>query len=708
MSEPGEPGEPSEPSEPNQAGGPRDEEALLDEIGQFRLLCNNVPVAMAYYALPSNTCHYANQGYAQMFGLTEASILGRTVAQVIGEEAARRIQPQVDRAIFERVPSSYERLLPSEDGQPPRHVEVHLLPHMRQPGGEAAGAFVLISDITRHRRAEAALRETEDRLAKFMHASAEGIVFHKGGFITDVNPPLLDLIGYTLPEMLGRPTLDFVAPDQRARVKEVIVSGDEISYDSALIHRNGTRIAVEFIVRTMHYQGERLRMTIVRDVRDRLEAQARIHHMAHHDALTGLPNRTAFGERAQALLVQASAAGHGLALLFIDLDHFKRVNDSLGHPVGDVLLQTVAERIIGTVREADVVARFGGDEFVLLLAGEPTEAGVMQVAAKLLAAIGEPLRVQGAVISVTPSIGVALFPQHGSTPAELVKHADTAMYHAKGSGRARCRIFEPAMAAAAMAELAMESRLAQAVLDEEFVLHFQPQLSLQNGMLVGVEALVRWDHPERGLVAPDEFIPLAESRRLILPIGQWVLQQALASAVRWHGLGLAQVPVAVNLSTLQFQAAGFVESIESAMAEAGASGPMLEVELTERMLMDDLAAVQTALARLKALGVGLAVDDFGTGYSSLGHLKDLPLDRLKIDRSFVQDLPHSAGAAAIARAIVQMGRSLNLQVVAEGVENTAQRDWLRNQGCDAQQGFLAGEPMDAAAFEAWLRARITA
>jgi EAL domain-containing protein (putative c-di-GMP-specific phosphodiesterase class I) len=263
------------------------------------------------------------------------------------------------------------------------------------------------------------------------------------------------------------------------------------------------------------------------------------------------------------------------------------------------------------------------------------------------------------------------------------------------------------MAAAVMADLAMESRLAQAVRDGEFVLHFQPQLALHDGALLGMEALVRWAHPERGLVGPDEFIPLAESRRLILPIGQWVLRHALAAVVRWHGLGLARVPVAVNLSTLQFQSAGFVQDIERALADAGASGPMLELELTERMLMDDLGAVQTALARLKALGVGIAVDDFGTGYTSLGRLKDLPLDRLKIDRSFVKDLPHSVGAAAIARAIVQMGRSLKLQVVAEGVETVAQCDWLRAQGCEAQQGFLAGEPMPAPVFEAWLRARIT-
>ncbi len=677
--------------------------ALAEELRQFRLLCNNVPAALAYFEREGNTCGYANRAYAEMFGRTEDSIIGLTVAEVIGEEAAAVIQPQVDRVVEECVAARYERHLraPGADARP---IEVHLLPHL-DDAGKAVGAFVLISDLTRHRRADAALRESEERLGKFMHASAEGIVFHKGGFITDANPPLLELLGYTLLEMVGRPTLDFVAPEHRERVAAVIAAGDEISYDSAVQHRDGTVIPVQFIVRTMLFQGERQRMTIVRDIRDRVQAQARIHHLAHHDALTGLPNRLAFDARAQELLTHAAACGEGVALLFIDLDEFKRVNDSLGHQAGDVLLQTVAQRITDTVREADLVARFGGDEFVLLLAGDPSPQAVQAVAAKLQQAIGAPLQAQGASICVTPSIGVALFPAHGHNPAALIKHADTAMYQAKAQGRAHVCFFEPAMAAAAMAELAMESRLAQAVREREFVLHFQPQMALADGALLGVEALIRWQHPQRGLVGPDDFMPLAEARRLILPISQWVLHEALQCAVRWHATGLARVPVAVNLSTLQFQDPSFVHTIELALAQAGARGPMLELELTERMLMDDVAAVQVALRRLKALGVVIAVDDFGTGYTSLGHLKHLPLDRLKIDRSFITDLPGDSGSAAIAGAILQLGRSLGLQVVAEGVETAAQRDWVGAHGCDAQQGLFVCPPLPLVDFEHWLRAR---
>jgi EAL domain-containing protein (putative c-di-GMP-specific phosphodiesterase class I) len=279
------------------------------------------------------------------------------------------------------------------------------------------------------------------------------------------------------------------------------------------------------------------------------------------------------------------------------------------------------------------------------------------------------------------------------------------MYRAKLQGRAAWRFFEPAMAEAAYAELAMESRLAQAVRAHEFVLHFQPQQSLVDGRLLGIEALVRWLHPELGLVPPDQFIPVAEAHRLILPIGQWVLHEALRCAVRWHASGLARVPVAVNLSTLQFQMSGFVETVERALQDAGASGPMLELELTERMLMEDVVGVRTALQRLKATGVGIAIDDFGTGYTSLALLKHLPVDRLKIDRSFITDLPRDAGSAAIVRAIIQLGQSLGLQVVAEGVETDAQREWVREQGCDAMQGFVEGEPMPLNAFEAWLAQR---
>ena len=691
----------------SEAGEADDADRLRAELAQMRLMMNTVPVAIAYYEAECRTCRTANRRYAEMFGFDEDNIVGRTLASVIGDDAAALIEPYRHRVIEQQTAAAYEREVQGGDGIT-RMVEVRLLPHVGD-AGQSLGAFVLIADITHHRRAEAALRDSEERLAKFMHASAEGIVFHKGGDITDVNPPLLELLGYTLPEMLGRLTLEFIAHEAQPQVAAVIASASETSYDSVAVRKDGTRIPVQFIVRTMQVQGETQRMTIVRDIRDRLQAEQRIQHLAHHDALTGLPTRLAFAERLERRLVQARDSAESLALMFIDLDHFKRINDSLGHAVGDTLLKTVATRITAALRAGDMVARFGGDEFLVLLAPRAGSPAVGEVGARLLATIGEPLLASGVSISVTPSIGVAMFPQDGVTPAELIQHADQAMYLAKAGGRARCRCFEPRMAEAALAELAMESRLAQAVREGEFVLHYQPQVAaqvgVQEGRVLAVEALVRWAHPQRGLIGPDEFIPLAEQRRLILPIGAWVLEHALAAAVRWQVAGHAPVPVAVNLSTLQFQAAGFADAVEQALAAAGAEGSLLELELTERMLMADLAEVRAALERLRALGVTVTVDDFGSGYTSLAHLKELPLHRLKIDRSFISGLPADAGAMAISRAIVEMGHGLSLQVVAEGVETPAQHEAVRAMGCDGVQGYLVAVPMAEAALRQWMRGR---
>jgi len=688
----------------------RSEAEAREQARLFRLLADNVPVLIAYYRASDFQCQFANKAYARTFGTDERAVVGKTFAEVIGNDAAAQIEPRVQQMLHLQQPAAYERELAQPDGST-RFIDVNLLPHVGE-GGDTVGCFVLISDITRHRLAERAVRESEERLAKFLHASAEGIVFHKDGVITDANPPLCALIGYTLEELRGRPALDFVAPDQVPRVTAVMQAGQEISYETAVVDKAGRRIAVEFIVRTMLRNGERLRMTIVRDIRDRQAAQARIHHLAHHDALTGLPNRMSFMEQLQQHMVAAEAEGTRLALLFIDLDHFKRVNDSLGHLVGDTLLRTVAARILASLRATDVVARFGGDEFMVLLHGGPSREqqrdDVDEVARKLLAAIEVPVNAEGRPISVTPSIGVAFFPGDAGTPDELIKNADSAMYLAKSKGRANHQFFDRGIADSAYAALVLEGQLAHALERGEFELYFQPQLRLRDGVLVSCEALLRWNHPERGLLLPDQFIPVAERQRLMLAIGQWALTEAARCALRWDAQGLAVAPVAVNLSTVQFQSVGFVEAVAQVLADDGdaaRAARLIELELTERMLMDDIGEVKHRLLRLKAMGLGISVDDFGTGYSSLGHLKELPIDKIKIDRSFVHDLPDNRDSAAITRAIVQLGLSLGMTVTAEGVETEAQRAFLLRQGCDQVQGLLIGPPMPLAAFEDWARQR---
>jgi diguanylate cyclase (GGDEF)-like protein/PAS domain S-box-containing protein len=667
---------------------------VQEHASLLRLVANSVPALMAFYDSDTFRCLFANAGYARTFGFDEQSILGRSLEEIIGPEAMRIIEPHIALLRQQQRSTRYERQLETPQG--PRWLDVQLLPHLAADG-VLDGAFVLINDITPRREAELALRQSEERLSKFMDASVEGILFHEDGIITDANLPLQRLVGYGLAELLGRKALDFIAPDQVPRAMEMVARGAELAYESALTHRDGSRIPVEFIVRMAERGGQSLRMVVVRDLRAALAQRAHIQHLAHHDPLTNLLNRHAFMERLAEQMAGSRSKERQGALLFIDLDHFKRVNDSLGHVAGDLLLQTLAQRLVALLRSSDLVARFGGDEFVCLLPGALQQAQVEDVAAKLLAALAEPVLLEGRPISVTPSVGIARYPQHAATAADLVKHADEAMYQAKRQGRATHRWYDPLFSQRALAALELETQLTQAITRGEFVLHYQPQVRAHDGVIVGCEALIRWRHPTRGLVEPDHFIPLAEELRLIVPIGTWVLGEAVRAARRWQDAG-RELPVSVNLSSLQLRDARFAETVQAALAEADLPGRLLEVEITERMLMDDTDAVRATLAQLRALGVRVAIDDFGTGYSSLAALNQLPIDRIKIDRSFVRGLPQHAGNAAISRAIVMLAASLGREVIAEGVETEAQRDCLVALGCPQLQGLLFGAPTEGAPF----------
>ncbi len=676
----------------------------LDEATRFRLLADNVPVLIALYQRDDYRCVYANRRYAETFGHTPESVVGRTVSEIIGEAAAEQIQPQCEQVIEHQAPVSYERELLGGDGQP-QWIEVNLLPH-RDPEGEVIGAFVLISDITKHRRAEAALRDSEARLEKFMQATLEGIVFHRGGMISDINPPLCALLGYERQELLGRHVLDFVADGQRERVTQVMREAQELRYESILRHRSGEPIAVELIARTMSFGGELLRMNIVRDIRDRVADQARIRHLAQHDALTGLMNRSAFLEQLQSALELAHRDSRQLALLFIDLNDFKRVNDSLGHLEGDRVLVTVAERLRACLRAGDQVARFGGDEFVVLLDGIHERKDVLVVLQALLSVVEVPVETRGRSLSVTPSIGIALYPEHGESAELLIQHADTAMYGAKSRGGKEFQFFDPAMAETAYADLVIETQLHDALTRGEFELFFQPLVEPLQGRLVCAEALLRWRHPERGLLGPDAFIAVAERHPLMVPLSHWVLRQAALQAQSWHRSGVAAVPIAVNLSHMQFRLQGFADTVHQVLTEVAIPGPWLQLELTERMLLDDVAGAAQTLGSLRRLGLSIAVDDFGTGHTALAHLTQLPLDKLKIDQSFVAGLPNERAAVAVAQAIVQMAKGLGLRVSAEGVRQATQWKQLQAWGCDELQGEYIAPPLPAAAFEQWCRDRL--
>ncbi|HEY9109481.1 MAG TPA: EAL domain-containing protein, partial [Roseateles sp.] len=671
---------------------PCNESSLEEQAARFRLLADYLPAWIAIYDYETQICRFANRGYAEAFGLTEESIIGKYFAEIVGHEAAALIQPAIDRVLATRSPTSYERELPEGDGTP-RWIEVHLIPQFGAHG-EPLACCVMINDITKHRLAERQVRESQLRLDKFMQATVEGILFHREGLMTDVNPPLCAMLGYKPEELIGQHVLSFVAQDELAKVSEVMRLARELRYETVILHRDGTRVPVELIMRTMERDGERLRMAIVRDIRDRLASEARIQHLAHHDGLTGLLNRPAFMERMALQLRQAERRGDMLALLFIDLDNFKRVNDSLGHLEGDQVLTTVSERIVGALRGSDLVGRFGGDEFVVLLNDLTSRADIVVVLEALLSVVEVPVKADGRALSVTPSIGVAVYPEDGRLAEELIQHADTAMYRAKAKGRATYQFFESALAETAYADLVLEDELAQGLTRNEFELFFQPQVEATSGQLSGAEALLRWRHPQRGLLSPDAFIFVAERHRLMLTLGEWVLREAAITARRWREQGLTQghgpMRIAVNLSRMQFHLDGFADTVKRVLDESHARGQWLELELTERMLIDDIEHAPATLAQLRALGLTVSVDDFGTGYTSLAHLTELPLDKLKIDQGFTARLPDDVGAQAITRAIVQMAVGLGLTVTAEGVRTAAQWQLLASWGCQQLQGELVG------------------
>lgn len=554
----------------------------------------------------------------------------------------------------------------------------------------------IIRDITARKTANEQARLAD----KIFESNSEGIVVTDSDCrILRVNSAFLRITGYSVPDIIGQ-------------TPKLLSSGrhDAVFYENmwrdltTLGHwqgeiwnkRKSGEVYPEWLSLSVVYDEDGSisnYVGIFSDITDKKAAEERIYHMAHHDALTGLPNRTTFNMKLNEAISNQPHDDHQVAVLYMDLDHFKKINDTLGHPVGDELLKVVARRLKGVLRDSDMVCRIGGDEFIVMLQNIKKAEHAGQVAQNLVRALAPPIELAGRELFIGASIGIALFPQDATNVDELVKNADAALFRAKERGRNNYQFYSQEMNSKAIERLEMEAKLRRALEKEEFVLHFQPQLDLQNNRLVGVEALVRWQNDDLGLVPPNDFIPLLEDTGLIVPVGEWILQHACHCARSWQREGLGDIRVAVNISPQQFLYSDIIATVEESLRQSELPPGLLELEITEGSIMADAKANIHRLQQLSAMGIQLAIDDFGTGYSSLAYLKRFPIDALKIDQSFVRNMHEDLDDANIAAAIISLGHSLNLRIIAEGVEEKDHLERLQKLHCNEAQGYYISRPL---------------
>ena len=583
--------------------------------------------------------------------------------------------------------------------------------------GNLLGIEGIIQDITDRKQAFQALREAERRYRSLFDNAIEGIfrTTPEGQYL-DANPALARIYGYETVADLARSLCDiraqlYVDPERRTEFMRIIKARGLISgFESQVYRKDGQIIWISENARAVtdehgvvqHYEGT------VEDITERKLYEKRIEQQANYDTLTGLANRSLLNDRLQQSIMTAALYGTRLAVIFVDLDRFKYINDSLGHHVGDQLLCEMSRRLSSCVREGDTVSRLGGDEFVLLLNGLGDVDAVASLMERLLDEITLPWITQSGQFDVTSSIGIALYPDDGGDAQTLLKHADSAMYRAKELGRNNFQFFTEELNAMMTERLELETGLRRALERNQFCLYYQPRVDIRTGAITGAEALLRWRVSDQEMMQPGKFIPVAEETGLIVPIGEWALREACQQNLAWQQAGLSPLVVAVNVSLRQFQRDDFLQTVSSVLQQTGLAAAALELEVTESSVMHNAERLIDMLSNIRALGVHISVDDFGTGYSSLSYLKRFPVDRLKIDRSFVQDILVDKDSEAIVRTIIALGHNLGLKLVAEGVESAEQVAYLLANGCDELQGFYYGRPMPAHEFELLLRTNCSA
>jgi len=657
---------------------------------------------------PDWTIEYVSDGCRPLLGLPATRLAGQAriaYDRLIHPDDRQRVRAELYRVLIAGRPFAVEYRLTLPDATSKWVIERGVAFRDRH-GRRMLEGFV--EDVTDRHRAVEALANAESRFRSIFENTVEGIyqTSVEGRYIS-ANPALTRIFGYESPEELmsslaaaGRSL--YVDATRRADFERLMREvGSVTQFESQVHRRDGSVIWISENARVVratdgrapYYEGT------VEDITERKRYQAELVFQATHDALTGLPNRGLLEDRLRQAIGYAHRNGSLVAVAFIDLDRFKVINDSLGHGSGDEVLMRVSRRIRGALREMDTVARQGGDEFVVVLAEQPTVESVVGVVERIIEEVAQPVTIDGRELYVTCSIGIALYPNDGGDVTTLLRNADAAMFSAKERGRNSFQFYAPNMNALALERLALEGALRRATEREAFEVHYQPRVDIRSRKIVGMEALVRWRDAELGLVPPAKFIPVAEEANLINQIGEQVLRAACQQARHWVNLGFDGLSVSVNLSARQFRQGDLVSTIQSALAESGLEAERLELELTESTIMGHGQEFVGMLGDLKKLGVRVAIDDFGTGYSNLSYLSRFPIDSLKIDRSFVREVATDPQHALLAKAVISLGHSLRLKVVAEGVETAAQLDFLRDHGCDEVQGYFFSKPVPPEEFE---------
>jgi diguanylate cyclase (GGDEF)-like protein/PAS domain S-box-containing protein len=653
---------------------------------------------------PDGTILYCNPCFADMLKLSPDKIAGKLL-QTFVSQANVAI---VDQMLLGLEKRKSEVWLCGADGAT---MPILLSSNTVEIRGGSSFIYMVAMDLTPHKLIESALVDAEKRYRAIFENAVEGIFqIDPEGHYLIINPAMMRICRHATSEQLILRLNDpaypiFVNPTRRSEFMSLLHErGGVVNFESEIYGGDGQMLWISETVRAVHgatgdvifFEGS------AEDISARKHYETKLHYQANYDALTGSANRSRLHDRLAQAVMSAARYQHQVTVAYIDLDQFKFINDSLGHHVGDQLLQAVALRLKACVRKSDTVARLGGDEFVIVI-DHSDESVIALLMEKILGSVAEPVMVDDHELRVTCSIGFSIYPIDGLDADTLLRNADAAMYRAKEQGRNNVQFFTDELNKTIRKRLAMESILRHALARDEFFLHYQPQVNLQTGAVIGVEALIRWNHGSQGVISPADFIPLAEELGLIVPIGEWVLRTACAQMQAWHSAGLPKISVSVNLSVLQFKQKNFVDVVEKALQETGLDPQYLNLELTESMMMDDVDLAVIALGKLRAMGVKLSIDDFGTGYSSLSYLKCLPIDELKIDQSFVRDITSDPNSAAISRSIIALAHSLKLTVIAEGVETKAQLNYLAEHHCDAIQGYYFSRPVAATECEHLLR-----